>query len=176
VIPSVLLAIDPGIRGCGMAVFDHGMLAEAAYVVNPCKEGNGAAEASSMASWVVGTILGRWYVSEIAVEWPRVYAARIREGKTKEDPNDLLALTAVDAAIVALLAPATAKSYAPSDWKGQMDKDVCHARVVTRLSSSELAVAETGARAAKSKAHNMYDAVGIGLHHLGRFDRKRVIP
>jgi hypothetical protein len=174
---SLLVAIDPGIRGCGVAVFEGYFLTEAAYVKSPVLEGNDAAAAVSMASWVVGSLglLSR-HITELAVEWPRIYASRIRAGLTKEDPNDLLALTAVDTALAALLSPVKTVSISPSEWKGQMKKEPCQARIVSRLSPRELVVAEAAAAAAKSKAHNLFDAIGIGLHHLGRFARKRVIP
>lgn len=172
---SVLLSLDPGIRGCGVAIFSDGLLSQAAYVCNPCLEGSGAAEAASMASWVQG-FFSNWKVDEIAVEWPRIYASRIREGSSKADPNDLLALTGVGAALVALLAPARATSYVPSDWKGQLTKEATEARIRSRFHQYELEIAVRGAEAARSKAHNMFDAIGIGLHHLGRFERKRIIP
>lgn len=164
---SVLLAVDPGIRGCGVAVFEATKLVHASYVRNPVREGTGAGPAASMASWIVGST-SAWKPNALALEWPRVYARMIREGKSKGDPNDLLGLAAIDAAVAALLAPAIATCYAPSDWKGQMTKEACHLRIQKRLVDREAFVAAEGASEAGALAHNMWDAVGIGLHHLGR--------
>ena len=169
--PSTLLAVDPGIRGCGAAMFTAGVLTRAAYVKSPVATGNTASAARAMghavAEWAKGPI------DALALEWPRVYATRIREGKSDADPNDLLGLAAVDAAIAMVLAYTPVECFAPSDWKGQMKKGPCHARIRGRLSDGELVVME--GVSPPSLAHNVWDAVGIGLHRLGRFERVRVI-
>lgn len=170
----ILLAMDPGIRGCGVATFEDGVLIEALYIVSPCKTGNKAAECSSMASWIYASV-ARVDVDELVVEWPRIYASRIREGSSKADPNDLLALCGVDAALAALLAPAKVTSYVPSEWKGSTPKEVCEARIKARLNKFELTVYAAAEAASKSKFHNVVDSIGISLFHLGRFDRKRAI-
>lgn len=168
---STLLAVDPGIRGCGIAVFEDTSLTWAAYVKNSLKTGCTAEAASEMASRVREVVLNKQvYPTRLALEWPRIYA-----WNSKGDPNDLLALAAVDAAVAALFFAAASVSYYPSDWKGQMKKEPCHARIRSRLLPSELTAACVGAHEAKSLAHNVWDAVGIGLHSLGRFDRKRVV-
>jgi hypothetical protein len=172
-----VLAVDPGIRGCGVALFKAGGLVKAAYVKNPFFAGNGAAEAASM-----GRAVQHWtetscgYVDHIAVEWPQIYVSQLRagKGKKKADPNDLLALCGVDAALAALLGTPTT-SYQPHQWKGSMDKDASHLRIESRLRPAELAVAAEGREAAGALEHNVIDAIGIGLFHLGRFERRRVI-
>lgn len=169
----MLLAVDPGIRGCGCALFKNGVLVDAAYIVNRVKTGNKADEAVEMALNVANHFVGD--VSELVVEWPQIYATRIRRGETKEDPNNLLALCGVDAALAALLAVQTT-SVSPAEWKGQMKKEACHLRIETRLSDAEQKIVDAAAREAGALAHNMLDAVGIGLFRLGRFDKKRVIP
>ncbi len=152
-----LLAIDPGIRGCGAAFFMDSCLVRAAYVENPEVAGNHALAAREMANAVAGWVDCYARVEELALEWPRIYKTRIREGKMREDPNDLLALCGVNSALAAFIPWAVPTCYAPSDWKMQLKKEKCHPRIKATL------------------AHNMLDAVGIGLYHLGRFERKRVI-
>ncbi len=181
--PRYLLSLDPGIRACGCAAFEGGDLVDAALIENPLRAGQGAPEAAAMAGAVFSEFHSRVRaVDEVVVEWPRVYASRIRAGLSPGDPNDLLALAGVGAALAALFSPAAARSFAPSDWKGQLPKPgrgeeyVVAARVRSRLSPRELAAAEAGARAAGARGHNVWDAVGLGLHALGRFDRRRVIP
>lgn len=178
---SVLLAVDPGIRGCGCAVFRDGHLVDARYVVNPVRRGNDAAAAASMASWVFGE-LRRYKPDKLALEWPVVYYERIKRGEEKRDPNDLLALTGVDTGIAVLFSPATAYTYRPAEWKGQLKKDAMLFRIQGRLGDGTLErnIAEDGASNAeggeKTRGHNVWDAVGIGLYHLGRLDRVRIIP
>ncbi|MEO9195847.1 MAG: hypothetical protein ABI445_19510 [Polyangia bacterium] len=165
-----LISVDPGIRGCGVAIFNDAKLVSAAYVKNPRLAGGGPDACVDMAREVyahfAATFGGPFWSVDLAVEWPRVYASRIRAGSSKGDPNDLLALCGVDAAVALILEPDETTAYAPSDWKGQLEKDTCHARIRSRLSPAELAVFESVRP--KSLAHNAWDAVGIGLHHLGR--------
>ncbi len=105
----------------------------------------------------------------LVFEWPQVYGD-VR-GK---DPNDLLALCGVDAAI-AMFFSAKTFTYLPAQWKGQMKKAPCHERIRGRLSAGELQVALKGAAVAGKLAHNMWDGIGIGMHHLGRLKPERVI-
>ena len=171
-----LLAVDPGARGCGVALFRGGALAACAYVRNPAEvtaDVGRAASAGAMAlavqRWAVGL------VDDLAVEWPRVYATAIRRGASRGDPNDLLPLAGVDAALAALLASARCSSYAPFEWKGQMSKDAMAERIMSRLAEGEFALLEAACDNAGAKAHNIVDAVGIGLHHLGRLAPRRAL-
>ncbi len=170
--PGILLAVDPGIRGCGAAIFEGGVLVRAAYIKSNVATGNTAAASRGMANAVrdwAGLSL-----NAIALEWPRVYAARIREGKAgKADPNDLLGLCGVDGAIAMAYPYNLVDCFAPSEWKGQLTKEACQGRIRGRLSSVEMEI--LAAVTPASLAHNVFDAVGIGLFRLGRFDRVRVI-
>lgn len=171
---SRLLSVDPGIRGCGVALFVDDLLGKAEYVRNTCPKGNRAAEAESMAANIYYYAY-KDLINDLAVEWPRIYASRIREGSSKEDPNDLLALAGVVSAVAGKL-NVWSTSYCPSEWKGQLTKEACHERIKSRLTPIELAILEDASKAAgKTYAHNVWDAVGIGLHHLGRLGKKRVI-
>lgn len=171
-----LLAIDPGIRGCGVAVFEDGVLSDAAYLKNPNTSGGHTLEASTMAKEVVLWAKLGGTVEDLAVEWPQIYATAIRMGKSKADPNDLLPLTCVLGGVATCLQPAKAVSYKPREWKGNLPDEPTRTRTKSRLSGSELGVAEASARRIGALCHNMWDAVGIGLHHLGRFKPRRVIP
>jgi hypothetical protein len=166
-----LLALDPGLRGCGVAVFENGVLSGAAYLANrhTCLDDacSAAAMARTVALWAAGA-------TSIVAEWPRVYAGRIRAGTSKANPNDLLALAGVVSGVAAVLDLGVV-TVAPSEWKGQMKKEVCKERVLAKLSLGELAAFERGtAGQPASKLHNAWDAVGIGLHRLDRFARRTV--
>lgn len=93
-----------------------------------------------------------------------------------KDPNSLLALCGVDAALAVAFNVDNVFSYLPSEWKGQMTKAACHHRIQSRLSDAELRVWFEAEARHGSLVHNVWDAVGIGLHHRGRLKPRRVIP
>lgn len=166
---STLLALDPGIRGCGVALFTDGRLTGAAYVVNPVKKGDEPEAVIAMATEVV-----KWSgypmsaQVQLVFECPRIYTA----SKSKGDNNDLLPLVGVGYAVAATFWNNPTRVY-PHEWKGQMPKDVCHARVLARLDAAERRVLDAALTKAGSKGHNTLDGVGIGLFALGRFAPKR---
>lgn len=172
-----VIAVDPGIRGCGVAVFDwssgavYSELAKAEYVRNSSvPDAPARALAAVLMAYAVMTAVGPVREDDqVVLEWPRVYWSRIRSGAARGDPNDLLPLAAVCGALATRGVP---HCYAPSEWKGQLPKDVCRGRVRARLNAAEREVLDAAERAAgKSLAHNVADAVGLGLHHLGRWAR-----
>jgi hypothetical protein len=167
----VLIAIDPGLRGCGVAYFDaaDGKLLSAHYAKNPATSRSSLAERTLAMAKAV--LLGRkaepWtWLDTLVLELPQIYRF-----KGKGDPNEsLVPLILIDGAIQALFG-APARMYLPHEWKGSVDPDVCIYRVQARLTPQEK---RTVCVFPDSLAHNVWDAVGIGLFHLGRFNRKRV--
>ncbi len=174
------LAVDPGIRGAGVALFVESELRAAAYVPSPLRTGNGPLECVAVAeavdAWLAKSGCELGALDELAVEWPQIYTA----GKLVGDPNDLLPLAGVDVAIFARAhsrrtsaAVLRVAHYLPHAWKGQIPKgEVFNERVLTRLTPAENLRIERAGRL----SHNVLDAVGIGLFHLGRFERRRVFP
>lgn len=185
----MILAIDPGIRGCGVALFDPtGELAFARYVRNSVKEGDGPAALVGMAHAVCATLAARLtltsQIKTLIVEWPQVYRGPLLKG----DPNDLLALAGVDGAIAALFPQADLRRFKPAEWKNQIPPNVCAMRIVNALKDHErprfdrfdqFLAALLKARASDEEIggtdHNTADAIGIGLKFVGRFERQRVI-
>ena len=55
--------------------------------------------------------------------------------------------------------------YKPHEWKGTVEKKVMELRIQKHLTTEELKIVELPA---KSLAHNVWDAAGIGLKHLKR--------
>lgn len=171
-----ILAIDPGIRGCGVACFAgsgaDARLYGAAYIESPVRTGAlDCAACVAMARAVVAYCA--WSTpggfQQVVCEWPQVYTG----GKMKGDPNDLPPLAGVDCAICALYPNAELITYLPAQWKGQAPKDVTAARAKAKLTAEELTA--VWLPSAKGLQHNVWDAVAIGLHHLGRFMRNQVI-
>ena len=99
----------------------------------------------------------------VIIEKPKVYPNR------PIDSNDLIELAIRVGRIVEYYSMhgCTVSLVRPSDWKGQLPKDVLWERARARLSEKERAV-EAAATAAPSYRHNMRDAIGIGLWKLGR--------
>jgi hypothetical protein len=168
----MIVAVDPGLRGCGVSlVADGGTLLAAFYVANPEKVDDGpdawkglgraVAQAVTLRAARLGPALGPVH---LVVEWPRFYpeGAVIRDaGKAprKADPNALLQLAAIDGAVADALVYATAEKVWPATWKAQWKKKAHHEAILASLTAQERATIE---ECAKTKRHNVLDAVGIG--------------
>lgn len=154
---SAVLAVDPGLRACGVAVFrDDGELLAAGLVENPVERGNSHLALHSMAVAVrafARDFLGD--VRDLAVVCERMQL----DGRT--DRRRMQAV--LDLAVVSGLVGPCAL-YEPREWKGGVPKAIHQRRILDRLTSAERGrIASAGAL-----THNVVDAVGIGLHHLGR--------
>ena len=175
-----LVAIDPGLRHAGVAVFESGVLVGAECVRARERHGklsDPLALNENIAGYVVRFV--REFVRagvpvEVVAEWPRVFG----RGRSRGDPNDLLPLSGCSAACVARIQPEAARSVRPDEWKGTMPTDtVVAGRVLARLNEAETIVYRRALHVAGATlGHNVTDAVGIGLHRLARFEPVRVIP
>ena len=171
----MLLSVDPGLRKSGVAVFgDDEKLRFASLVTGSSSSDKmstvDACQLMAKKIWdAVCDVTDRnaWGI-RVIFEWPRVY----RQGKREGDPNDLLPLVGVGLALVSRVQVMEAISVFPHEWKSSMSKELANARTLERLSAEEKKVMTRAA----IKNHNVLDAVGIGLHQLGRFERKRVFP
>ena len=154
-----LLALDPGLRGCGLAYFDaNGVLLHAKYLKNPVKKGGGP---EAWLGFVEAMPVDLWRVEHFVSEYPQVY----RAGASKGDPDDLLQLASVVAVFTANVVAKDYLAVRPREWKGQVPKDVHHARLVKALDDHEKLIVEESAP--PSLRHNVLDAVGIGKYWFG---------
>lgn len=166
----MLLCIDPGLRGCGVALFHGREVLVADYVKGDLEESHYFAHsilASRVRFWAE-THAGAYKecFSHIIIEHPRIYP-----GVSEKNPNDLLDVVAVGAACGALLqeiGPFPTTVF-PSEWKGTVKKSVMTERIKKALSPEELKRCRF---TNKSDDSDMLDAVGIGLWHLGRLNKK----
>lgn len=185
---SRVLAFDPGARLAGAALFVDGVLRRAALVRGVSGRGEASLDdlvtlAGNTLAWAmsVDDSMRLLYPNVVVAEQMKVYRAPWQKG----DQADLLRLSVVTGALAGLLRakenpPGTTSAvwYTAHDWKGSLPKPkdgeeyVVKTRVEARLRPEELARVEPCARTLE---HNVYDALGLGLFHLGRFDRKRVI-
>lgn len=173
---KVIGALDPGIRDCGIALL-HGQTVQWGKLVrNPMRSGNDY-EACRFMAMAVCVYMPRLDV--LVIEWPRVYTAgkQVKDGHGT-DPNDLLPLVGVGAAVAALFPDAKIVRRYPDEWKMQVEKIAMNIRVCGRLTPEERKTVEANdpnPEKPHDKGHNIWDAVGLGLHHVGRLERVRVI-
>jgi hypothetical protein len=178
-----LLAIDPGTRHTGIAEFEDGLLQRAFVVEGQGFKGD-IENITSLATMIwtdVGDDLDR-----VVIEWQQVYGG-LRAGGRK-DPNDLFPLTSLAGALAYAYRDAKVSVVKPSEWKGSRNDVATALAIYSRLREDEILEIEFESELAadihraikdgkgiKHKAHNALDAVGIGLHALGRFEKLRVI-
>jgi hypothetical protein len=152
-----LVALDPGLRLCGVALFTDGVLTAAALVRNPVKTVRGPAAWFGMGD-AVRSWLGPRTVEVFVCEVPQVY-------RSTPNPADLIELAGVDGACAVSVNAREFHSYKPVQWKHNKTKEKHHPFILDKLAEVELAAFEPMPESLK---HNVIDAVGIGLFYLGR--------
>ena len=155
-----LLAVDPGLRVCGIAYYADDALSVCVLVRNPEREARGPMAWMALAEQV-RKVLPNWCKPDaVVLEVPQVYVI----GKGKGDPADLIELAGVDGAIAAQYPAAKHFGFRPREWKGSVPKDVHHARVLKTLSETDKRL--VGESAPASLRHNVLDAVALGAWFL----------
>ncbi len=163
-----LLAIDPGLNACGCAYFIDNILVNSGLIGYTAPTWEAIPKRAAMTADAVFTEFG--IPERLVIEWPQVYRLGGRAGA---DPNDLLGLAAVAGALCVRACDPVVNTYKPAEWKGQVPKEVHHARILRFLSDTEKKAIP---KLAKSKLHNVLDAIGLGLFHLGRTGKGGTTP
>jgi hypothetical protein len=101
--------------------------------------------------------------TDLVIEIPQVYPHRAQKG----DPNDLITVAFGAGLIAGRFPKARLRLVKPHQWKGTVPKEIHNRRVLAALTEGERVVAES-AKVQASVRHNMIDAIGLGLWHLGR--------
>jgi hypothetical protein len=159
-----LVSVDPGNDGCGVALWSvSGELLRAGYAAPRRRLPEPAARWMEVAHAVIG-YAGVLNPEDVAIEVPQVYP------DDPVPPNDLITLAMVAGVVLGHLSPLRATRYLPREWKGQVPKKVQHERLRAHLKSAELGRLDLPA---PSLQHNVWDAIGIGMHHL-TVTRRRV--
>lgn len=141
-----LLSIDPG-RDTGWAFWVDGYLTECGLTsveADNCR-------AKYLFPWVDETI----------IELPQVY----RAAQSKGDPNDLIKVAVEVGQWKERAKKARCTLVHPAEWKKQVPKDIHHNRVMECLYTYERGKIPP---LPKTKAHNVLDAIGLGLWYLKR--------
>lgn len=152
----MMVSYDPGAKAAGIALWEGGELCGAFLARGQRWLDTAQVAVIQLAAHLPDLSM----VQEIATEIPQVYT----QHKLKGDPNDLITLAMNVGAFVAAFG-AEVTEYRPHEWKKQVPKEILTKRTQARLSIEELSRID---KAPKSLMHNVYDAVGIGLHHLKR--------
>lgn len=172
---QTFLALDPGLRTCGLALFRKGKLAAAGLARNPYGTRSGVRDVEP---WIAMAMSTRKWLNEIDIrfiesviyEMPEVYGGG---GSRNSDPNDLMQLAGVLGAVGHALNEAKWYGFFPKDWKGQVSKEVHHRRIYHKYLTGQEQIRldltlAANCPEAPSLHHNAYDAVGLGLYVLGR--------
>ncbi len=155
-----LLSIDPG-KCMGWGFYVDGELQEAGVIEMNYDD------FESFYRDLLGLFL-RLNPNEVIIERPQIYRDKKQKGK---DPNDLLLLAVQEGIIRAVifelngLIIISVEIVLPRTWKGQVPKEIHNKRILKKLTLTETTRLP---KLSKTKAHNMIDAIGIGLWKLGR--------
>lgn len=157
----MILSVDPGVRGCGCALWaPDGELLRAAYV-----RGEEDARAvfpdvvEVMTIKIAAWVRGAYVLNQLVIERPQTYHGRARKG----DANDLLDLSIMVGAVHVHLGAPTRYTL-PAEWKGQTPKSATEARARKKLGALVDRVELPGRD--KKLASNVWDAVGIGFWYF----------
>jgi hypothetical protein len=171
---ALLIAVDPGLRGSGLAIFRNGVMQHAEYVKNSDELGRGPTSHMLMAACIVKAVRRILPYppqdTHFLVEFPRIYPGP----GAGIDHNDLLDVAGVASATMHAMAtslrlhPANCRFVLPFDWKGNIKKKIMTQRILDSLTDAERGVIVSSGE----KDHNTVDAAGLGLWQLGRLNRR----
>lgn len=175
--PRHLVAVDPGKHHAGLAIFDldRNQLAYAT-TLRPGERYAPERTASAVLARV-GTFRSvhsernalRWVVED-QVDY-RDHPGRSEDLDALRDVVRALRVGAMGVGYVAAWV-----SVRPSVWKGQVPKQVHHARLAALLEEGERVRAPGGRRGDSGDAPDTWDAIGLGLWALGRAGRGGTRP
>lgn len=159
------LAIDPGKTdslavALGHTGFERGTLLEA-----PKKRVKLADRcwylARALENW-----LGHTVITAVVVEqmWYRPGSGAAAAKKVIE----ILELQAIGAYLAGRVG-ATFHLYPPHEWKGNVPKEVCHARLEQKMTPEEAYALHLAGLPFGKRAHNVKDAAALLHFHLGRY-------
>jgi len=153
------VAIDPGLRGSGVAIFINGQLQSAYYVeVDEMRERGPNVWRQSGAAVVASLTAANTNVTTLVLECPQVYP----EHRSRSD--DLIQLAGVVGSIATAVPARRVVGLYPREWTKRVPKEERHARLKKQLQPGEaLRIQEASW---KSLTHNVLDAVGLGLYYV----------
>lgn len=145
----VYVTIDPGLQ-TGWAIWNVSGLV-ACGLGDPRLHARHVVHSSNRSADTIGDV---W------VESPVIYP------RSKARPADIMKLAREAGRWIGIYSTLGVEAHLvePAQWKGQVPKDIHHARVWAALTSAEQALVSVSVKViAPSKRHNVLDAVGLGL-------------
>jgi hypothetical protein len=150
----ITIGIDPGKNYCAVSKFIDTTLVFAKTVRSKLPWPHGAYEAAMQAIQLLTDAPGLTLGANVYCEFPVIRDTTI-------SPNDQLPMCFMDGLLIMGLRPRVFGTVNPVLWKGSIKPEIITERVKLRLSAEELA-------SCKTKDHNTFDAVGVGLVKLQR--------
>ncbi len=142
-----MFCVDPGKHMCAVAEFTYdGKLLSACWLPN---------------SFAIDKVR----LSRVLVEVPRIYPG------SPVRPNDLMDLSFAAGQIAG--AADNVQSVFPREWKGNVEKAIMTERIIA-LAKKRKEYKYATLPKAKSKQHNVWDAVGIGYWHFGYLNKMTI--
>lgn len=169
----ILLAIDPGKHGHGVALFAEGHLLTAWYSGGEGGAGNVLLETCRPLLQALQALQrqGLTSIDTVVIERPQAYSGA-QQSANPEDVADLCVVVgALAATLRPLLTPLGGVLFVrPADWKGQVPKEIMKGRAEAALTADEVSAIELP-KAVKTLGHNVWDAVALGLWREGRIGK-----
>jgi hypothetical protein len=154
----LLVAIDPGLRGCGVSAWQDGQLLFATYVESDEATDRGAEAFRAMARAVQAV---HPLVPDVLLVEEMQADGRTFGNRTVS----ILLVQAVTGALIGIYSDAPeVVSVKPSGWKGNKSKDATREDAQVTLSAEELSNVDLPR--AKDLAHNVWDSVALALWFL----------
>ena len=166
-----LLAIDPGIKACGWAIFK-----ENRYMASGLARPFSTHDLLEALKETTNIIFNKWedFMSGtkmpdiLVIEKPQIYQQKHLKG----DPNDLMPLGILAGAVWIRMVPNRCVMPLPKEWKGQTPKDVMSRRTISQLDRQERDLLKDDVERIPSYLrHNVYDAIGIALWEITKRGR-----
>lgn len=152
------LVTDPGLRGCGCALFQGTTLARAGYVRSAVRPPIRGPEAWYGMARAVRAWCAVDHVDQFIIEVPQVYRGQAHA-------KELIELAGVCGAVAHAVPGGQFRGYYPRQWTLGVEKHRRHEVMFPVLTDPERAAIE---RAPVGLMHNTYDAIGLGLYHFER--------
>jgi len=183
------IALDPG-RDTGFSVFVRDATDTSRFAFIGCGMVHSGASTHGAIAVDIGTTLRR----EIAgIYWRAgspmnapgrsigvgVELMEFRPEDVRSNPEDLIQVATVGAYCAGMLSRGDGAVLftRPSEWKGNVPKDIHARRMIAALSVPEVTCMERDLTTVpKSLRHNVTDAIALGLYFAGRIRRGGVLP
>lgn len=169
----MILSVDTGLRACGCALWDDGGQMQRAELVR-------GSDASEPDAWADMAEKVAWWAQGFPINVLVFEQPGFRRGDGQFNQKGREALVAVGGALCGVYWTAKHVRVHPFEWQGNLRRpknlktpDPVIARVRSRLTAQEM---QQVALPSPGLEHNVWDAVGIGLHHFGRMSPKKVYP